>query len=93
MKNPVKTKPWFVRYKGGLYLMYSTNKSGRAQLVDRNGKKLPGTPAVSSVEKVKELDTKEFNGYEYCYTGAGVFSTTTGRKVSNPDILKLFGAA
>lgn len=78
-----------VKYNGKIYLWYKTNSSGFAQLINENGIKFTGTPKPDKLEVIKHLRTVGFNGHEYVGTKQGVFSCTTGEKVTHPEILRL----
>jgi hypothetical protein len=84
--------PAVVKYNGKAYAFYSTSGGGLfAKLLDPQGVKYVGTPALSKLEFVKAIETKEFNGHRYFKTKAGwVASCSTGNIVSDPNILALF---
>ena len=92
MIRSIKADPtsYVVSYNGDYYVWYKTNSSGKAQLLDANGKKFSGTPDPKKLEVIKPLYHKEFNGSLYFQTKIGVFSAMTGKKVSHPKILELF---
>ena len=79
-----------VKYKDKYYVWYKTHHSYKAQLIDENGKKFSGTPLPEKLEVVKVIQSKIFNNHEYFMTKIGCFSVSTGNKITNPDILKLF---
>ena len=83
-------KPSVVLYKGEYCLWYRNNPSGFAQLLNSNGVKMIGTPSPDKLTITKELICKQFNGNGYCRTKQGVFSLTSGIKITHPGILKLF---
>ncbi len=81
-----------VKYKGQYFVWYRTNKAGKAQLIDAEGKKYTGTPHAKSIKDsvVKLIDCKQFNNGSYFKTKIGVFSCQTGNRILDEGILKLF---
>jgi hypothetical protein len=80
-----------VKYNGKIYLWYKTNNAGFAQLINEHGIKFTGTPNPAKLEVLKELPCVEFNGHNYVITKQGVYSCTTGDKVTHPEILRIAG--
>ena len=79
-----------VSYKGKFFLHYRNNSSGLAQLVNSEGKKVSGTPHPDKLQTVKTLRAKLFNGHYYVATKQGIFSCSTGMKISDPKIVGMF---
>jgi hypothetical protein len=82
--------PKLVTYKGKWYIWYKTNDAGYAQLIDTDGKKFSGTPSPEKLEIITEWQSKQFNNNNYFMTQFGCFSESTGNKIVQPEILKLF---
>jgi hypothetical protein len=83
-----------VKYKEEHFLCYGKTSNGLARLIKSDGTKYSGTPYPDKLEVVrKKLIHVEFNGHTYVNTKMGVFSCSTGKKVSNPDILTVVGNA
>jgi hypothetical protein len=79
-----------VKYKGKHFLWYSTTSNSNARLIDSEGKKYSGTPAVDKLEIIrKKLVHATFIGHTYVKTKQGAFSCSTGKPVINTDILNL----
>ena len=84
-------KPTIVVYQKRFYVCYAITTAGKAKLLDTTGAKYSGTPDVKKLKKIaKELKVVMFNGYQYFQTKIGVFSSSTGNKITMPEILKLF---
>ncbi len=80
-----------VKYKEEFFVWYQTNASGFAQLIDKEGKKYPGTPTPAKLEVVKMIPCIEFNRSWYFRTKIGAFSAVTGGRITHPKILELLG--
>jgi hypothetical protein len=87
----VHMNAYVVSYKGAMFLWYRT-VNGRARLLNANGTKFPGTPAVVNVAHwvVKTIPALEFNRNWYVSTKQGVFSCSTGHKVIDTNIISMF---
>jgi hypothetical protein len=83
-------KPSIVMYKDQYFLFYKQNKAGLAQLINSGGNKFSGTPHIEKLSIIKELPVKSFNGHEYVSTKQGIFSCSTGKRITHPEIIKLF---
>jgi len=79
-----------VKYKSFFYICWNINDAGKCQLIMSSGKKYVGTPVPASVEKVKELTVKEFNGSKYVSSRLGIFSLATGNTIKDTNIVSLF---
>jgi hypothetical protein len=77
-----------VKYNGRICLWYKTNESGFAQLILENGVKFTGTPKPDKLTILKTLVTVTYNNHEYVSTKQGVFSCTTGNKITHEDIIR-----
>lgn len=78
-----------VLYNGKYYLWYKTNNAGKAQLITDTGDKFSGTPDPGKLKALKDIPTVKYNRHEYAVTKQGVFSCTTGNKVTDHNILEL----
>lgn len=78
-----------VKWNNQVYLMYS-NYGGRARLINSDGVKVTSIPLIEEVKVLAEFPTKSFEGISYVKTRVGVFSCSTGRKITRPDILRIF---
>ena len=57
-----------VKYNNNYYVVKEVNeKANNVQLINKDGKNLPGTPGIDKVQFVKQLPVTEFNGVEYAY--------------------------
>jgi hypothetical protein len=71
-----------VQYKDSKWILWNVNSSGKAQLIDVEGKKAPGTPNINNIKVLSYYPTTVYNGVDYIVTpNENIYSLATGDKV------------